>query len=139
VPEEEHLLDTDPGAIHSRSYDLVCNGWEIGGGSIRIHDRDMQAKVFGILGIDAEEAQRKFGHMLEAFEYGAPPHGGTAMGIERTAAMLVGTEDIRDVIAFPKTKSASDPMTAAPSRVNEEQLHELFIKVEDTDEDDGEE
>ena len=75
--------------------------------------------------------------MLEAFEYGAPPHGGIAMGIDRTAAMLVGTDDIRDVIAFPKTKSASDPMTAAPSRVNEEQLHELFIKVEETDEDEG--
>jgi aspartyl-tRNA synthetase len=139
LPSEEHLLDADPGAIHSRSYDLVCNGWELGGGSIRIHDRDMQAKVFSILGIDEEEAQRKFGHMLEAFEYGAPPHGGTAMGIERTAAMLVGTDDIRDVLAFPKTKSASDPMTGAPSRVNEDQLQELRIEVGVVEDDDGEE
>ena len=135
LPEEEHLLDTDPGAIHSRSYDLVCNGWEIGGGSIRIHDRDMQAKVFAILGISEDEARLKFGHMLEAFEFGAPPHGGTAMGIERSAAMLVGTEDIRDAMAFPKTKSASDPMTGAPSRVNAEQLKELRIDIEDVEDD----
>jgi aspartyl-tRNA synthetase len=138
LPAEEHLLDTDPGAIHSRSYDLVCNGWEVGGGSIRIHGREMQSKVFGILGIGSEEAQRKFGHMLEAFEFGAPPHGGTAMGMDRTAALLVGTEDIRDVMAFPKTKSASDPMTGAPSRVGDEQLEELHIEVEDVEEDDDE-
>jgi aspartyl-tRNA synthetase len=139
LPDEEHLLDSDPGAIHSRSYDLVCNGWELGGGSIRIHDRTMQAKVFGILGIDEAEAKAKFGHMLEAFEYGAPPHGGTAMGMDRTAAMLVGTDDIRDVMAFPKTKSASDPMTGAPARVDEEQLEELRIEVENADEDTGRE
>jgi aspartyl-tRNA synthetase len=137
LPDEEYLLDGDPGAIHSRSYDLVCNGWEVGGGSIRIHDRPMQAKIFDILGIGQEEAKLKFGHMLEAFEYGAPPHGGTAMGTDRTAALLVGTDDIRDVMAFPKTKSASDPMTGAPSRVNEEQLQELRIEVEAGDEEDA--
>jgi aspartyl-tRNA synthetase len=133
LPSEAHLLDKDVGAIHSRSYDLVCNGWELGGGSIRIHERPLQAKIFDILGIGPEEAERKFGHMLEAFEYGAPPHGGTAMGMDRTAAMLVGTEDIRDVMAFPKTKSASDPMTGAPSRVNPEQLEELRIEVEEAE------
>ncbi len=133
LPAEEHLLDTDPGAIHSRSYDLICNGWELGGGSIRIHGREMQSKVFGILGIGEEEAQRKFGHMLEAFEFGAPPHGGTAMGMDRTAALLVGTDDIRDVMAFPKTKSASDPMTGAPARVSGDQLDELHIEVGDVE------
>ena len=130
LPAEEALLDSDLGAIHSRSYDLVCNGWEVGGGSIRIHDRAMQEKIFSILGIGPEEAQQKFGHMLEAFEYGAPPHGGTAMGTDRTAALLVGAEDIREVMAFPKTKSASDPMTGAPSEVSEAQLEELHIRVE---------
>jgi aspartyl-tRNA synthetase len=129
LPEEAHLLDSDPGAIHSRSYDMICNGWELGGGSIRIHERPLQAKIFEILGIGEEEAQEKFGHMLEAFEYGAPPHGGTAMGIERSAALLIGSEDIRDVMAFPKTKSASDPMTGAPAAVNQAALDELSIIV----------
>ena len=128
-PEEEHLLDSDPGAVHSRSYDLVCNGWEIGGGSIRIHDRRMQETMFSILGIGLEEAQQKFGHMLEAFEYGAPPHGGTAMGTDRTAALLAGVEDIREVMAFPKTKSASEPMTGAPTPVSAQQLTELHIAL----------
>jgi aspartyl-tRNA synthetase len=128
-PEEEHLLDSDPGAVHSRSYDLVCNGWEIGGGSIRIHDRRMQERMFSILGIGPEEAQQKFGHMLEAFEYGAPPHGGTAMGTDRTAALLAGVDDIREVMAFPKTKSASEPMTGAPTPVSAQQLTELHIAL----------
>ena len=132
-PEEEQLLDSDPGAVHSRSYDLVCNGWEIGGGSIRIHRRDMQEKIFAILGMGPEEAQRRFGHMLEAFEYGAPPHGGTAMGIDRTVALLVGESDIREVIAFPKTKSAVEPLTGAPAAVTPEQLAELHIAVTETE------
>ncbi len=132
-PEEEHLLDSDPGAVHSRSYDLICNGWEVGGGSIRIHRRDMQERIFSILGIGAEEAQTKFGHMLEAFDYGAPPHGGTAMGTDRTAALLVGADDIRDVIAFPKTKSASEPMTGAPTPVTAAQLAELGVSVTERD------
>jgi aspartyl-tRNA synthetase len=131
-PEEAHLLETNIGAVHSRSYDLVCNGWEIGGGSIRIHERQMQSRVFSILGIGEEEAQQKFGHLLEAFEFGAPPHGGTAMGLDRTAALLVGADDIRDVIAFPKTKSAVDPLTGAPSPLSPEQLKELHISVTET-------
>ena len=130
LPEEEGLLGSDPGAIHSRSYDLICNGWELGGGSIRIHERPMQARIFEILGIGSEEAEAKFGHMLEAFEYGAPPHGGTAMGMDRTAALLAGADDIREVMAFPKTKSASDPMTGAPTAVNPAQLEELRITLE---------
>jgi aspartyl-tRNA synthetase len=133
-PEEAHLLDKDTGAVHSRSYDLICNGWELGGGSIRIHERGMQEKVFGILGLSMEEAREKFGHMLEAFEYGAPPHGGTAMGLDRAAALLVGVDDIREVMAFPKTKSGVEPMTGAPSRVSPEQLAELHIAVTEVEE-----
>jgi aspartyl-tRNA synthetase len=129
VPEDAGLMDSDPGAAHSRSYDLICNGWELGGGSIRIHEREMQEKAFSILGLDMEEAREKFGHMLEAFEYGAPPHGGTAMGLDRTAALLVGAADIREVIAFPKTKIAADPMTGAPSAISGEPLDELHISV----------
>ncbi len=132
-PEEAHLLESDPGAAHSRSYDLVCNGWELGGGSIRIHRREMQEQVFRILGLDPEEAQRRFGHMLEAFEYGAPPHGGFATGIDRTVALLAQQDDIREVMAFPKTKSATDPLTGAPAEVTEEQLAELHIAVTDTE------
>ena len=133
-PDEMHLLDSDPGAVHSRSYDLVCNGWEIGGGSIRIHRREMQEQMFRILGIGPEEANRKFGHMLEAFEYGAPPHGGFATGIDRTVAILAQQDDIREVMAFPKTKSAADPLTGAPSDVTAEQLKELHIAVTETKE-----
>ncbi len=132
-PEEAHLLESDPGAVHSRSYDLVCNGWELGGGSIRIHRREMQEQVFRILGIGPEEAQRRFGHMLEAFEYGAPPHGGFATGIDRTVALLAQQDDIREVMAFPKTKSAADPLTGAPGEVTGEQLRELHIAVTDTE------
>ena len=132
-PEEAHLLESDPGAVHSRSYDLVCNGWELGGGSIRIHRREMQEQVFRILGIGPEEAQRRFGHMLEAFEYGAPPHGGFATGIDRTVALLAQQEDIREVMAFPKTKSATEPLTGAPGEVTAEQLRELHIAVTDTE------
>ena len=132
LPMEAHLLD-DPetiGQVHSRSYDLACNGWEVGGGSIRIHQRELQEKVFGILGLSMEEARQRFGHLLEAFEYGAPPHGGTAHGIERTIALLIGSEDIRDAMAFPKTKSAVDPMTGAPSPVAQQQLDDLGLRLE---------
>ncbi len=132
-PEEAHLLESDPGAVHSRSYDLVCNGWELGGGSIRIHRREMQEQVFRILGIEPEEAKRRFGHMLEAFEYGAPPHGGFATGIDRTVALLAQQDDIREVIAFPKTKSATDPLTGAPGEATAEQLAELHIRATDTE------
>ena len=130
-PREEDLplIDSDPGGVRSRAYDLVCNGWELFSGSIRIHRRDLQEKVFAMLGISAEEARRKFGHMLEAFEYGAPPHAGIGAGIDRLLAVLTGQPDIREVIAFPKTKSASEPLTGAPTTVSPEQLRELHIAV----------
>ncbi|MGH2447516.1 MAG: amino acid--tRNA ligase-related protein, partial [Chloroflexota bacterium] len=131
APRDEDilLLDTAPGEVRSKAYDLVCNGWELGSGSIRIHERAMQARIFALLGISPEDQQARFGHMLEAFEYGAPPHGGVAPGIDRTVALLLGKSDIREVIAFPKTKSATDPMTGAPSPVAPKQLEELHIAV----------
>ena len=113
----------------SRGYDMVLNGNEIGGGSIRIHRRDMQAAVFELLGIGAEEAQAKFGFLLDALKYGAPPHGGIAFGIDRIAALMAGTESIRDVIAFPKTTTAQCLMTGAPSEVPEAQLAEVHVAV----------
>jgi aspartyl-tRNA synthetase len=123
------LLETSPGEVRSKAYDLVCNGWELGSGSIRIHDRAMQSRIFALLGITPDDQQLRFGHMLEAFEYGAPPHGGIAPGIDRTVALLLGKSDIREVIAFPKTKSATDPMTGAPSVVAPQQLRELHIAI----------
>ncbi|HLZ70207.1 MAG TPA: aspartate--tRNA ligase [Dehalococcoidia bacterium] len=130
LDEDLALLDSDPGAARSRAYDFVCNGWELASGSIRIHDRAMQRRVFDLLNISPEAQQERFGHMLEAFEYGAPPHGGIAPGIDRMVALLQGETDIREVIAFPKTKSAADPMTGAPSPVEEKQLRDLHIKVD---------
>jgi aspartyl-tRNA synthetase len=132
--EDLPLMDSDPGKVRSHAYDLVCNGWELFSGSIRIHRREVQEKVFSLLGIGSEEAQRKFGHMLEAFEYGAPPHAGIGCGIDRTLAVLLGETDIREVVAFPKTKSASDPMTGAPTAVDPEQLEVLHIKLEGVEE-----
>ncbi|MCD6291643.1 MAG: aspartate--tRNA ligase [Anaerolineae bacterium] len=119
--------DYDPGKAKAKAYDIVCNGWEVGGGSIRIHRRDQQALMFQVLGITPEEAQAQFGHMLEAFEYGAPPHGGIAPGIDRLVAILAGEHNIREVIAFPKTAQATDLMTGAPSPVSQRQLDELHI------------
>ena len=121
--------DYDPGKAKAKAYDIVCNGWETGGGSIRIHRRDQQALMFDVLGISPEEAQAQFGHMLEAFEYGAPPHGGIAPGIDRLTAILAGESNIREVIAFPKTAQATDLMTNAPSPVSERQLRELHIRL----------
>jgi aspartyl-tRNA synthetase len=127
--EDVPLLDGRPGEVRSKAYDIACNGWELGSGSIRIHDPQMQSRIFSLLGISEEEQQARFGHMLEAFRYGAPPHGGIAPGIDRTVAILLGKTDIREVIAFPKTKSATDVMTGAPSPVSPEQLRELHIAL----------
>jgi len=127
--EDMALLDTDPGKVGARHYDFVCNGSEISSGSIRIHDREVQEKVFQILGYSREETQERFGHLLEALEYGAPPHGGIAPGIDRFVMILAGEENIREVIAFPKTQSAMDLMLNSPSPVSLEQLRELHLKL----------
>ena len=132
--EDAHLLDSDPVQVRARAYDAICNGFELGSGSIRIHQRELQMKVFELLGVGAEEAQQRFGHMLDAFEYGAPPHGGFAFGIDRVAMLLAGTENIREVIAFPKTMSASDPMTGAPMPIADDQLDELHLQINSVDE-----
>jgi len=125
----EDLLATDPGKATAKAYDVVLNGWEIGGGSVRIHRADVQSKVFSALAIGPEEAQAKFGFLLEALQYGAPPHGGIAFGLDRIVTMMTGAESIRDVIAFPKTQRAQCLLTNAPSPVDEKQLRELHIRL----------
>ena len=130
-PKDEHIeyLETDPGRCLAKAYDMVLNGWELGGGSVRIHREDMQSKVFRALKIGAEEAQEKFGFLLDALQYGAPPHGGIAFGLDRIVTMMAGADSIRDVIAFPKTQRAQCLLTQAPSEVDERQLRELHIRL----------
>ena len=131
APKREHiqLLDSDPGAVLSEQYDLICNGFEVAGGSIRIHERPLQRKIMELIGFSIEDAQDQFGHMLEAFEYGAPPHGGIAPGVDRLVALMAGEPNIREVMAFPKTQQAADLMAGAPSAVTQKQLDELHIML----------
>ena len=132
-PRAEHLdkLESDPGSVMSNAYDLVCNGYELASGSIRIHDRDVQAKIFRSLGYGSGEIKRRFGHMLDAFEYGAPPHGGIAPGLDRMIMLMCDEPNIREVIAFPKTASGSELMFDAPAELDPKHLRELHIKITD--------
>jgi aspartyl-tRNA synthetase len=130
MPEDIPLLDTDPGKARGQQYDMVINGHEAAGGSIRIHDAALQEKVFALIGLDPEVAAERFGHILEAFSYGTPPHGGIAPGIDRICMLLAGEPNIREVIAFPKNQNARDVMAEAPSAVEAVQLEELHIQLD---------
>jgi aspartyl-tRNA synthetase len=132
-PEDIPLMDTEPGKVRANAYDLVINGAELGGGSIRIHDKEQQKRMFGLLGFTKEEAKAQFGFLMDAFEYGAPPHGGIAFGFDRLSAIFGGQKDIRDFIAFPKNNAGRDVMINSPSVIAGEQLDELSIKVLDTE------
>jgi aspartyl-tRNA synthetase len=130
LDEDIAKLESEPGAVRAKAYDLVLNGSEIGGGSVRIHDAALQARIFQRLGISDEEARARFGFFLEALEYGTPPHGGIALGLDRIVAILAGESSIREVIAFPKTATAVDLMAGAPSTVDPKQLRELHLKIQ---------
>lgn len=134
MDEDLELIDTNPGAVRAKAYDIVLNGYELGGGSIRIHRRDIQKKMFELLGFSDEDAQERFGFLLDAFKYGVPPHGGLAFGLDRIIMLMSNAPSIRDVIAFPKVKDASCPMTDAPGVVDEKQLDELGIAIKETEE-----
>lgn len=133
--DDLHLLESDPGAVRAIAYDIVLNGTELGGGSVRIHDPEIQQKMFGTLGLSPEEAEHKFGFLLEAFKYGVPPHAGMAFGFDRLVTLMLGLEDIRDVIAFPKVQNASEPMSKCPTVADPKALEELGITVVKTEED----
>ena len=131
MPMDEDLqyIDTDPGRVRAKAYDIVLNGVELGGGSVRIHQADIQSKMFEVLGFSPERAQEQFGFLLSAFKYGVPPHAGLAYGLDRVVMLMVGSDSIRDVIAFPKVKDASCLMTEAPAPVDGKQLEELGIEI----------
>jgi aspartyl-tRNA synthetase len=131
MDEDLELLETDPGKVRAKAYDIVLNGYELGGGSIRIHRRDIQQKMFELLGFAPEDAQERFGYLLDAFQYGVPPHGGLAFGLDRIVMLMTGASSIRDVIAFPKVKDASCPMSGAPNIVDQKQLDELCIAIQE--------
>jgi aspartyl-tRNA synthetase len=130
-PDDIDRLESDPLSVRAQAYDLVLNGWELGSGSVRIHRPDVQQRVLSLIGIDADDAQRRFGFLLDAFRFGAPPHAGFAVGIDRFVAILAGEENIREVIAFPKTQSGVDPMTGAPTPVDPRQLKDLGLRTLD--------
>jgi aspartyl-tRNA synthetase len=129
MDEDVGLLEDRPGDVRAKAYDLVCNGWELGGGSIRIHRRELQERMFRALGYDTEEAEERFGHLLRAFQFGAPPHGGFAVGLDRVVAIFGDEANIREVMAFPKNQSAQDLLMGAPSTVAEAQLRDLYIRT----------
>ena len=128
-PEDVPLLETDPGAVRANAYDMVINGVEVGGGSIRIHDSKLQARMFDLLGFTPERAQEQFGFLMNAFKYGAPPHGGLAYGLDRFVSLFAGLDSIRDCIAFPKNNAGRDVMIDAPSLIDQEQLDELYLNL----------
>ncbi|MEG0380369.1 MAG: amino acid--tRNA ligase-related protein, partial [Kurthia sp.] len=127
--EDMELMDTDPGKVRAQAYDIVLNGYELGGGSLRIYEKDLQEKMFEVLGFSKEQAQEQFGFLMDAFEFGVPPHGGVAFGLDRFIMLLAGRDNLRDTIAFPKTASASCLLTDAPSEVATAQLDDLHIRV----------